>query len=267
MRVTIVGANGVIGSHLVKIFEQMGNEVLSTDRDYCIKEHFDYGVVIYCAGITTNYQRYATVQAHVTHLNEWLEKAIFSKIIYLSSTRIYDGLREGTEECTEFLIRAGDFYNQTKLLGESLLLVSSRPYIIVRPSNILAFTPTAKTFFWTVLQMALSGAIELRESAEMARDYVSLEDLGKCIVCLVLGDQQGIFNVCSGESVSNRDVIGIVQEFFPQPSVKYGEKYTPFPCISNRRITEYCQMEITDPRQQMRVLCESFMNIKRKRDD
>jgi|GEM_PF-4926635 len=263
MRVTVVGAKGIIGSHLVDLIKRQPDlELIETDRGYKIQPNFDYGIVVYCAGITVNYQNYGTVDAHVVHLNEWLERAMYSKIIYLSSTRIYNGLTEGNEATERFVVSAGDFYNQTKLLGESIVRFSCRrPYVIVRPSHVLAYTPHAPTFFWTVLRQAREqGKIELEESAEMSRNYIVIYDLVRILLFFARSDCSGIYNVCSASNVSNHEIVEIIKNFAPFLPIQFGPKNLLIPQLSNQnlmRIYDDCLLNVLSV---MHEFCELFLD-------
>ena len=91
---TVIGAGGFIGSRLVSALTARGEKVISphrTQQDFTGEE---LGRVIYCAGLTGDFlQRpFDTVEAHVTLLANILKGAGFERLVYLSSTRVYDSL-------------------------------------------------------------------------------------------------------------------------------------------------------------------------------
>lgn len=108
---TVIGASGFVGSHVAAHLRGQGIEPFCPVRDDPALWDHDLGRIFYCAGLTGDYRTrpFDTVEAHVGLLARLLEKARFERIVYLSSTRLYDSQPggEGREEGA-IAIDAGD---------------------------------------------------------------------------------------------------------------------------------------------------------------
>ena len=91
---TIIGAGGFIGGRLTQALRARGEAVYAPSREDRDLFERDLGRVFYCAGLTGDFavRPFDTVEAHVTLLAQVLAKARFERLIYLSSTRLYDSL-------------------------------------------------------------------------------------------------------------------------------------------------------------------------------
>src|SRR5437016_3963737 len=92
IQLTVLGASGYIGSHLVTELLRQGHAVSTPGRREPLTG-IALGTVIYCVGLTNDFRfhPYDTVEAHVCHLSHILQCCRFDRLIYLSSTRLYLG--------------------------------------------------------------------------------------------------------------------------------------------------------------------------------
>src|SRR5437868_14664917 len=88
--ITVLGASGFIGSHIVRELEQRGEKYYAPAKVETIWDK-DLGNIIYCIGLTADFRTrpFDTVEAHVCKLNELLKRGRFDSLLYLSSTRVY----------------------------------------------------------------------------------------------------------------------------------------------------------------------------------
>jgi nucleoside-diphosphate-sugar epimerase len=211
---TVIGAGGFIGSRLVSALTARGEKVVSPPRTQQDFAGEDLGRVIYCAGLTGDFlQRpFDTVEAHVTLLANILKGAGFERLVYLSSTRVYDSLslRGGREtdvlELDPHLPR--NVYDLSKALGETLCLNSGGGRACVaRLSNVFDADDAASGFLSELLQRArLEADITLPSSPMGGRDYIHVDDAIAGLLALATGEDQGIFNIAGGRTVLNREV-------------------------------------------------------------
>ena len=115
------------------------------------------GHVIYGIGVTADFRTRTleTVGAHVCALVEFIARARFDSLLYLSSTRVYKGA-PATDEESPLRVSpsdADDFYNLTKLTGEALCLTNPRdtmpaqkPYVSATTSSRASALPV--TAIW-----------------------------------------------------------------------------------------------------------------------
>ena len=96
-RCTVIGASGFVGARLVEALTAAGREVSAPSRDHDGLFTRDLGQVFYCAGLTADYlaRPFDTVEAHVGLIARILRDARFERLVYLSSTRLYDWMGAG----------------------------------------------------------------------------------------------------------------------------------------------------------------------------
>lgn len=209
---TVLGASGFIGSHLVRYLECCGHQYRAPSRDEQLGRG-SLGHVIYCIGLTADFRErpLATVEAHVCVLRSILSNARFESLTYLSSTRVYQGA-SGTKETADLKVNpneSSDLYNLSKLMGESLCLHSRhRPVRAVRLSNVVGVRTDNDTFIDQLLdEGARTGHICLRSSLDSGKDYIYIDDVVRAVTDIAASGAQGVINVASGETVTNRHII------------------------------------------------------------
>ncbi|HEY9235445.1 MULTISPECIES: NAD-dependent epimerase/dehydratase family protein [Phenylobacterium] len=211
---TVIGARGFIGSRLVKALRARGDEVFEPGRDDPDLLSRELGAVFYCAGLTGDFatRPFDTVEAHVGLLTRLLRSGRFERLVYLSSTRVYDSLgAEGGRESDELRFDVAaprNVYDLSKALGENLTLARSEGRgSVARLANVFDWADEAGGFLSDLLKRARGEReIVLASSPEAGRDYIHVNDV---IAALVAMDDQragGIVNVASGVTVSNGQI-------------------------------------------------------------
>ncbi|MCD1124784.1 SDR family oxidoreductase [Jinshanibacter sp. LJY008] len=250
MDFTIFGGNGFIGSVVVKYLINQGYSVWIPERNDSSIFIKNLGVVIYCAGngdcVKTPFNVY---EANVNLLSELLQKANFSKLLYISSTRIYMN-NVSANENDDIRICVNDsrrLFNLTKLLAEELCLRSSRDVFILRPSNVYGITLNSPLFLPTITRNAINnGKVDMYVPMSYSKDYVSVDDVALTTILLAKNDipiKEKIINVASGYNVSAKEIADILhkktnceiiwhdidfaEEYFPRIEVDNLLKYIP----------------------------------------
>ena len=221
MKYTVLGATGFIGSHVAALARSLGHEVVCPGRD----ENLDgqhLGHAIYSIGITADFRRrpYDTVTAHVTKLQEVLTRTSFDSLVYLSSTRVYarcvspvegsDAWPGISEEAaipvlpTDF----SDLYNLSKLMGESIAMMSSPRVKVARLSNVIGADYDSDNFILSVIRDCIrDGRVELKTSLDSAKDYVSVDDVAALLLQLGPAGTHSVYNVASGANTTHGEIV------------------------------------------------------------
>lgn len=207
--ITIVGAHGFIGSHLLRHAQRAGVQCQATPRHGELAGA-DLGHVIYCAGVTGDFRErpWDTVEAHVCRLLNLVRRCTFHSILYVSSTRLYDrGSGPGREED---LILGNpsdpeDLYNVSKLAGESIVLSLGSKGRVARLSNVYG-SGQRHTFISTILDEARNGSIVLRTSLQSTRDYVSVDQVADLLLQIAREGRHAIYNVATGVPLTHAAV-------------------------------------------------------------
>lgn len=213
-RYTVIGASGFVGARLVQSLRSEGAEVFVPGRDDPRLYTGDLGRVFYCAGLTADYlaRPFDTVEAHVSLIARLLKDAAFERLVYCSSTRLYDwmGPEAGAEDEPLKLIPAEPrhLYDLSKALGENLCLTQSGGRAAVaRLACVWDWEDGAPGFLSEWLQKARrSRTIALDSGSGYVRDYIHLDDTVAALRAILDSGQSAIFNVASGENVSNGEL-------------------------------------------------------------
>ena len=219
MNCTVLGATGFIGRRLVRALERQGRTVWAPPRQSPEILREPLGVLFYCVGLTADYAQrpFDTVEAHVGYLAALLERAQFDHVVYLSSTRLYDGLDDAVADgATQLRFRPDNprhLYDLSKALGENLCLTTARDRCgIARLSCVYDAMPESPGFLSELLQrFGGERDLVLDSSPGYCRDYVALDDAVDGLIALGMGRFCGIANVASGSNTFNQDIADTVR--------------------------------------------------------
>jgi nucleoside-diphosphate-sugar epimerase len=210
--VTILGAQGFIGSHLLDHFQQNGYQCFAPAKgDESIFAR-PLGRVIYAVGLTADFRSRPldTVEAHVCLLRRLIQLGNFDSLTYLSSTRVYAGVTDTTETaCLKVNPNdPGDLYNLSKLMGESLCLHGGNAKAnVVRLSNIVGLRPDPDIFIDQLLDEGYgTGKVVFRTALESRKDYLYIDDAVNLIAHVAQAAEPGIYNAASGDGTDNEEI-------------------------------------------------------------
>jgi nucleoside-diphosphate-sugar epimerase len=220
MAVTVVGAQGFVGRRLVERLSAQGQTPWTPakgDPDLVTR---DLGVVYYCAGLTADYDQrpFDTVEAHASLVSRILAADRFERLVYLSSTRLYDGLPKAEVDETEPLVfdpaDPRRVYDLSKALGENLTLMRTGGRgRVARLANVYDWDDGAPGFLsqW-LIQARSERDLVLQSSPAVARDYIHLDDVVDALIAIAGSEPPGVFNVASGELVTNGEIAQVFEQ-------------------------------------------------------
>ncbi len=211
---TIVGAAGFVGARLWARLRADGWDVYAPAKGDPGLLTRDLGTVFYCAGLTADYDRrpFDTVEAHASLVSEIARVGRFERLVYLSSTRLYDGLPKAQVAEDEPLVFVPAdprrVYDLSKALGENLTLARTDGRgAVARLSNVFDWAPGAPGFLSEWLIAARDQRdIGLASSPHIRRDYIHLDDVVAALVAMAEGAPAGIVNVAAGALTSNAEI-------------------------------------------------------------
>lgn len=212
MSVTVVGARGFVGRRLAQRLAAAGAYPWTPAKGDPELLKRDLGVVYYCAGLTADYDRrpFDAVEAHASLISEILRAGRFERLVYCSSTRLYDGLPQAeVDEATPLVFDPADprrVYDLSKALGENLTLARSGGRgVVARLSNVYDGEAGAPGFLSEWLIKARSSRdIVLESSPHIRRDYIHLDDVVSGLTAAAGGS--GIYNLAAGRLTSNATI-------------------------------------------------------------
>jgi nucleoside-diphosphate-sugar epimerase len=241
--ITILGASGFIGSHLVAYLAHSGIPFEAPGRGEPLTDR-PLGHVIDCIGLTADFRSrpFETVEAHVGRLPATLTRCTFESYLYLSSTRLYlRGSAPAREEDSLAFepLEPEDIYGLSKATGEALVLALGPKRRVARLSAV--YGPGQKdTFLALIIEEARSaGVIRLRTALDSEKDYVSVDDVTDLLVKIALGGRHRLYNIASGRQVSHAQIVeALAAATGCRVEVAPGAPSVRFPAIDTSRIRE-----------------------------
>lgn len=211
---TVLGSEGFIGRRLAEHLRRSDSNLWTPRRGSDEVFTRSLGVVYYCIGLTADYasRPFDTIQAHVSYLAQILERAQFDHIVYLSSTRLYDGL--------DIELGRGDMplrlspnnprhlYDLSKALGENLCMTTAGERCsIARLSSVFDPEPGAPGFLSELMQRVRhERAFTLNSKPGYCRDYITLDDTVASLIAIGNERVCDIINVASGVNTYNSEI-------------------------------------------------------------
>ncbi len=212
---TVLGATGFVGSRLATTLRAAGATVWTPARDDASIFERDLGRVFYTIGLTADYaaRPFDTVEAHVCLLSKLLKYGTFERLVYLSSTRLYDGQAIDVADETQSLLlnplSPRHLYDFSKGLGENLCLtVAPTRCSVARLACVFDDADTAPGFLSELFgKLRRNRQLTVDSATGFVRDYIALDDVVDALCRIVDAETCGkIYNVASGENVSNGEL-------------------------------------------------------------
>lgn len=215
---TVFGGKGFIGTEIVKQLTDLGSDIFIPERGDGKIFEVDLGTVIYCAGNgDCKNTPFSVLDANVSLLSSVLQQSTFSRLIYVSSTRVYMNQEYSTEQANLTITSADSrkLFNLTKLVGEELCLKSGRETTIIRPSNVYGVALNSPLFLPAITRNAINiGKVDMYIAKEYEKDYVSVVDVAA--TCIELSNNQKalnqVINVAAGYNVTAQQIADVLQE-------------------------------------------------------
>lgn len=230
----VVGANGFLGSSIVKKLISENVEVLAVynKRLDCIdkKAKLINSEVLFNSNIKPDYVffvvgNYTNSHKELLLINENLYRYSLkfnsSKFIYISSTNIY-GIHDSTITETSSFNNPG-IYAQSKLSGE-FIVSSMLNYSIVRLTYIYGHGITNNSFLPQIIRSARElGQITLYGDGGRMQDYIYIDDAVQLCFIIAKIKSNGIYLGATGKSISNKEVVAEVAKYISCKVVFTGE--------------------------------------------
>lgn len=228
MKISVAGSDGFVGRNVCSVFREAGHTIIPIDitngMDLC-----DAGIIdkvpqidcfvhlanlVYVPASYENPAKFYRVN-YLTTLNA-LEicRKWNAKLVYISSY-IY-GNPQYLPVDENHPIAPFNPYAQTKVICEKLCEGYNRDFgvkvSVVRPFNIYGTGQKGMLLIPEIISQIKEGKEKIQlKAASPRRDYINVKDVAKAIYsCAMFNEPYGIYNICSGESVSVREITEII---------------------------------------------------------
>ncbi len=228
MRIAVAGSDGFLGRNVCSVLEQKGHQIIKID----ITQGFDLSDpksvemvptvdcfvhlanLVFVPGSYENPALYYRVN-YMTTLNA-LEicRKWKARLVYISSY-VY-GSPQYLPVDEKHPVCPFNPYAQTKVICEKLCEGYHRDFgvsvSILRPFNLYGLGQKGKLLIPEIMeQLKVGKEIIQLKAASPRRDYVNVRDVAKAIgICSESKEEYGVYNVCSGESVSVKELTEII---------------------------------------------------------
>ncbi len=243
-KITVLGATGFIGSHLVRRLDALGFEYGAPRRGEDIRGR-DLGAVVDCAGVTAGFRERPldVAESHVCLIERLLRGSHCESLTYLSSAGLYYGGTSPAREGDAIRLVPADadyLYNVAKAMGEALTLSGHPRGRVVRLATVYGGSLRAEGFLSQVLrEVATKGETTLGMALESSRDYVNVNDAIGCLIDIAIGGRHPVYNVGSGYNVTNGQLAARLTELTGcRVRVAAGAPRIAYPPLDVERVRE-----------------------------
>lgn len=228
MKIAVSGSDGFVGRNVCSLLEQNGHEVIRID----LAQGFDLSDpkavekipevecfihlanLVYVPGSYENPALYYRVN-YMTTLNA-LEvcRKYMARLVYISSY-VY-GSPQYLPVDEQHPVCPFNPYAQTKVICEKMCEGYNRDFgvkvSVVRPFNLYGVGQKGMLLIPEIIGQLKAGKEEVQlKAASPRRDYINVIDVARAIyTCAMSNEEYGVYNICSGESVSVRDLTEII---------------------------------------------------------
>lgn len=230
MNIAVAGSDGFLGKHVCGQLEQAGHEIVRIDitqgvdlsKPDAADEIPEVECFIHLANLVFvpgSYEKPALYYRvnYMTTLNA-LEvcRKYNARMVYISSY-IY-GTPQYLPVDENHPIHPFNPYAQTKVICEKLCEGYHRDFgvkcSIVRPFNLYGVGQKGLLLIPEIIGQLKEGKEEIQlKASSPRRDYINVVDVAKAICACAMSDEAyGVYNACSGESVSVKEITEIINK-------------------------------------------------------
>ena len=238
MKVLIIGASCLAGSHCMEYFKEKDVETIGTYRKYKTKGtyffdpsdqncflfldeiNFKPDVIIHCAALTNvdycEEHEKESEELTVTStavINEYC-KVNNIKLVYISTDYVFDGKNGPYSEDDE--VNPVNIYGKHKLAAEKI--VENTPnFIIARITNVYGEEERSKNFISHLISLILT---KTEKTFNLPFDQfatpIYARDVARMIYMLILDDKKGIYHLSSTDYYNRFQLASKVTSYFPE---------------------------------------------------
>lgn len=236
MKVFIIGASGLVGSHCLNVFKSNNVEVIGTHYSYVVNNtiyfnplddkcinylnEFKPDVIVHCGALTNVDYCEENINESYSLTVESTKKIVDycslsnSKLVYFSTDYVFDGFDGPYKEIAS--VKPVNIYGMHKLHAETLV-TQLKNYIIARITNVYGEEERDKNFISRLIFILESNEKkEIKLPIDQYATPVYAGDVAKMIYILVQNNKNGIYNLSSTDYYNRFSLACKVKSFYPE---------------------------------------------------
>ena len=236
MKILVIGASGLVGSHCMRYLKEKEISVIGTHRnfeqidtyyfdplnkncfDFLNINHFSPDIIIHCGALTH-------VDYCEDHQNDSFNQTVEStrrivdyctqnriKLVYISTDYVFDGINGPYFESAE--VNPINVYGKHKLAAEELVKKLEK-YLIVRITNVYGEEARSKNFISSLVSLIKSNEeriLKLPFDQYATPTYAG--DIAKMIYMLLSENKEGLYNLSSTDYYNRYQLAKKIKSYF-----------------------------------------------------
>ena len=259
-RIMITGGLGFIGSHFVTKMLKRGVHVINVDKvTYAVRKDLNFERFPNYQFIRTDIADMTSLPSGISHIvnfaaeshvdNSIASSSAFMKsnilgvynilelirglpekerpvLVHISTDEVYGDIRDGSFLETDRLCPSSP-YSASKAAADQLIHSWSRTFGLrtrtCRPSNNYGYGQHSEKFIPRIMKLAHKGQkMTVHGDGSYSREWTFVGDTGDAVALVMDRGQDGeIYNISSGESLTNMEVVKLVHSIMNQPENFY----------------------------------------------
>jgi len=232
-KVVILGSTGFVGTALLAHLRQQSNILvegysssnLNLTCEDCVDrlcQVVDAETVLIVAARSrqteSEFQSFSDSIAIDTSVARFLSERPVKKCLYFSTISVYGDAATNLSVAEDTAIAPTSLYGIAKFAGECLIRQVAEknkvPLVIFRPCKIYGPGDPSNEYGPTRFSKSilLEGKVRLFGDGTELRDHLFIRDLVEIIRQFILGNQQGTYNLATGQSHSFQEIVGYLRK-------------------------------------------------------
>ena len=242
MKVLVVGASGLVGSHCFRYLKEKNLEVIATYRNHQVASTFFFDtsldncfdflneiefqpdIIIHCAALTNvdycedNHEESYDLTVRSTEKIAFYCKKNKIKLVYLSTDYVFDGL--GGPYLETETTNPINVYGKHKMEAEKIVQELEN-YIIARITNVYGEEDRSKNFIAHLISVINSGVDKtFKLPFDQFATPIYAGDVAKMIYLLMLEKKYGIYNLSSTDYYSRYQLAKKIKSLYNSSRLK-----------------------------------------------
>ncbi|MBS1616331.1 MAG: SDR family oxidoreductase [Bacteroidetes bacterium] len=241
MKLFIIGASGLVGSHCLRYFKTQGCEVLGSYKNFeqaglvCFDTlnpkapgNFDLAawqpeVIVHCGALTH-------VDYCETHEEESYQQSVQStqnliaianlcgaRMVYMSTDYVFDGTDGPYLE--DAVTKPLSVYGRHKLEAEQAVMNKTRKPLVLRITNVYGDEARGKNFIARIINQCIEKQhLNLNLPFDQYANPTQAADIARALFLLLRDSHEGIFNICGSDYMNRVSLALRVLKYFPDAS-------------------------------------------------